>query len=389
MIRLQPKYRALTLTSLIHGVNHSFWVIVPVVLTFVIQEFQVSVAEAGLLFTAFLVSYALSQLPVGSIADRVDRRWLIGIGLGVTSVGMILSSFANTFAELLAYQIIAGIGGGTFHPSSISIISDHFNDKERGRALGLHGFAASLALFLSPLAVSYFLGLGWRFPFLAMGLTGLFFTVIFVSLVGKQKKLNPGKMGYVDVVSHNRPLLFLASAGALLAMSERGLVTFLPLFLIVSYGLSVMLASQLFAFLFLLAIPGQIIGGLLTDRVNRRLLAATLGSIVTVMLLVLSVKPPQVLILPILALLGIAVYGLIPLLDTLIVGTIPAAGRGKGLGAYFTISITVGAFSPVISGQIIDHYGFQIIYVILATIAFISLPIIVKHAKFTDFQSSK
>lgn len=381
MIRLQPKYRALTLTSLIHGVNHSFWVIVPIILTFVIQEFHVSIAEAGLVFTAFLVSYALFQLPVGTIADRVDRRWLIGIGLGVTSVGMILSSFAQTFAELLIYQVIAGIGGGTFHPSSISIISDHFNDKERGRALGLHGFAASLALFLSPLAVSRFLGLGWRFPFLAMGVIGLVFTAIFISLSGKQKKLNPGTMGYVEVVSHNRPLLFMASAGALLTMSERGLVTFLPLFLIVSYGLSATLASQHFAFLFLLAIPGQIIGGLLTDKINRRQLAATLGSIVIIMLLVLSVKPPQALILPILALLGIAVYGLIPLVDTVIVGTIPAAGRGKGLGAYFTISITVGALSPVISGQIIDHFGFQIIYMILAAIAFAGLPIILMHAK--------
>ncbi|MFQ5762176.1 MAG: MFS transporter, partial [Candidatus Bathyarchaeia archaeon] len=209
------RYRVLSLCSLVHSSNHSFWVVVPVVMPLLIKDFQISIAEAGFLVSVFFITYALSQLPFGSFADRVDRRWLIGIGLGVMSIGMVLSGLAPNFWWLLLFQGIAGIGGGTFHPTSLALISDNFPVRERGRALGIHGVAASVAFFVTPWVMVYFLELGWRTPFLILGAFGIIIAVGFTALVGPQRSLTTPKLNRQPESWINRRLAFVTGASAL------------------------------------------------------------------------------------------------------------------------------------------------------------------------------
>jgi len=49
------------------------------------HEFNLSVAQMGLLLSAFLWTYAFSQLPVGALIDRLGPRRLLAVGLALWS----------------------------------------------------------------------------------------------------------------------------------------------------------------------------------------------------------------------------------------------------------------------------------------------------------------
>lgn len=366
-----------------HGTNHSFWVLMPVLLTLIISEFSISVTEAGLLVTVFFVTYALFQLPVGSLADRVDKRLLIGLGMGISSAGVILSGLATSFPMLLLFHAIAGLGGGTFHPASISLLSEAFHKAERGRALGFHGFAASIALFVSPLAI---IGLGetdWRAPFLVFGTFGILVSIFFIALIGKQLSGISQPIRYSTLMLRNKNLRNVTVGNAVLALAERGVITFIPLFLVSLYAMTISQATQMFSVIFLVAIGGQLFGGFLADKANRRILVIILAIIQTVALLVLASVPFEMLLIPVLAIIGLTVYALIPVVDTLVVEAVPEESRGKGLGAFFTVGIAVGALSPTISARIIENLGFQTAYIALALLPVISIPLLI-NARLSD-----
>jgi sugar phosphate permease len=56
----------------------------------------------GVLLSAFLMSYAFSQLPAGVLVDRVGRRILLGVGLVIWSVAQGAAGFVTSYAQFFA-----------------------------------------------------------------------------------------------------------------------------------------------------------------------------------------------------------------------------------------------------------------------------------------------
>lgn len=376
MTQPSRKYRVLTLCSLVHGFNHSYWTILPPLLPIIITEFRISTLEAGLLVSAFFLPYATFQLPVGAVADRVDRRLLIGLGLLLSATGTALSGYAPNFWALLLFQVVAGLGGATYHPSAIAVISQNFPSGERGRAYGLHGIATNLGFFATPLAVIYMATWGWRTPFLILGPLGAVVSAIFLLLVGRQ--INPAAAkGHERMVLtlRNHSLLKLASINASVAVVDRGIVTFLPLFLTVIYKFDIAQAGQMLSLFFLLGLAGQLLGGYLTDRTDRRVLMAAMLAVIGGAMVVYASASSLIIAIPVLAVVAVAIFSTFPLTETLATTLLPEANRGSGLGVYFTVSSMVGAFSPYIVGGIIAAVGYQPAYFALAAVALVGVPI--------------
>src|ERR1700729_3931918 len=81
--------------------------------------------------TALAIFYAGMGIPLGLIADRVERRKLIAISIAVWSVMTAACGAASTFLQLMLARIGVGIGeaGGT--PASQSMLSDLFPFSQR------------------------------------------------------------------------------------------------------------------------------------------------------------------------------------------------------------------------------------------------------------------
>jgi len=98
-----------------------------------ISDTQVSLLQ-GL---AFAVIYSIAGLPVGRLADVVQRRLLIMVGVVVWSAATVACGLAHSFAALFAARIFVGIGEAALAPAAISMIGDLFPGYRRGTAIGI------------------------------------------------------------------------------------------------------------------------------------------------------------------------------------------------------------------------------------------------------------
>src|SRR5581483_5302469 len=87
----------------------------------------------------------------GALGDRYGRKKIFLYGIGVFTISSFLCSISHTINELIIYRMIQGIGGAMMIPGSLSIINIAFEEKTRGRAIGLwSGFAGGVGT-LGPL----------------------------------------------------------------------------------------------------------------------------------------------------------------------------------------------------------------------------------------------
>lgn len=152
------------------------------------QDMKVGDFEISLLVGfAFAIFYSLFGLPLGIVADRVNRKWLIASGMVLWSAATILCGLAGSFTILFLCRILVGVGEATFTPAAYSMLSDSFPPKRLARAtamVALGGNVGSgLALMLGGHVIDYFNtakevpsifhGLApWQSTFVVVGLPG-------------------------------------------------------------------------------------------------------------------------------------------------------------------------------------------------------------------------
>tara|TARA_B110000902_G_scaffold214965_1_gene247235 strand:+ start:3607 stop:4953 length:1347 start_codon:yes stop_codon:yes gene_type:complete len=128
-------------------------------------------ALTGFIFVFF---YAIMGLFMGALADRLHRPRLIAAGLLLWSVLTAVSGATKTFLQIGLARLFIGVGESTMTPSSMSMISDLFPQRQRGTAAGLYylgvplgaGGAFIVAGVLGPM-------IGWRNCFYLLGGIGI------------------------------------------------------------------------------------------------------------------------------------------------------------------------------------------------------------------------
>src|SRR6185369_9893530 len=83
--------------------------VLPAVQEKVRNEWNLSDTELGWLGTAFILLYAVVGLPLGRLADRWNRRWLLAVGVGLWSLMTFASGLAAGFWSLLVFRLCVGI----------------------------------------------------------------------------------------------------------------------------------------------------------------------------------------------------------------------------------------------------------------------------------------
>src|SRR5258706_88982 len=89
---------------------------------------------AGLLFT------------FGVIGDRVGRKRMLIIGMALFGLASLISSYAQTPAELIWARAAMGLGGAAVMPQTLSIITNVFDPKERPKAIGISASAVGAVI---------------------------------------------------------------------------------------------------------------------------------------------------------------------------------------------------------------------------------------------------
>lgn len=135
------------------------------------DELGFSLAELGILLSAFFPTYAAFQLVSGWLVDRYEVGWVIAAGFFLWSAATAATGFAHSFAVLFLLRLLLGAGESVAYPSYSRILSRHFPESQRGFAnsviiAGFYGGSA-FGLFLGGILIARF---GWRPFFIILGL---------------------------------------------------------------------------------------------------------------------------------------------------------------------------------------------------------------------------
>ncbi|GGD15501.1 MFS transporter [Franconibacter daqui] len=183
----RTRFSVLTLLFVVTAINYMDRANLSVAGSHIQGEFALSATQLGLLFSMFTWFYAMSQIPVGYLLDRIGSRWLYGSAIVLWSVFTLLMGLAShhffttataSFMMLLACRALVGIAEAPSFPSNTKIIATWFPDHERARATATYSSAQYIGLALLTPALSFIVSRwGWEMSFYISGLVGIVFGI--------------------------------------------------------------------------------------------------------------------------------------------------------------------------------------------------------------------
>ncbi|MBT6799931.1 MAG: MFS transporter, partial [Porticoccaceae bacterium] len=260
------------------------------------QDFNLSDTGVSLLIGfAFVIFYTFLGIPIGRLADRVNRRNLIVAGITLWSCMTALCGMARGFGSLFVARIGVGVGEAALSPAAYSMIADLFPPKKLGRALSVYTAGAfvgvGLALIVgglvvqsvtsSPEIVLPIIGTirSWQAPFFIVGLPGLLVAALMYTVrepERREQKLSNTEGGH-EAVTLKEAFAYIGQRWkvymahffgfALLGVSSNVLFVWGPHILVRSFGLPVGEAGASIGIIVLtFGTMGLLAGGFMSDR---------------------------------------------------------------------------------------------------------------------------
>tara|TARA_B100000123_G_scaffold129022_1_gene95126 strand:- start:3 stop:1217 length:1215 start_codon:yes stop_codon:yes gene_type:complete len=173
---------------------------------FLKSDLGLSDTEIGLLTgIVFIFFYTVAGLFVGTLADRYNRTKIIGVGVILWSAFTAISGYAKNFFTLAAPRLFIGVGESTITPTTMSILSDRYEQKRLGFAAGFYYLGVPVGVGVSLLIAGYLEPMiGWRGCFYLLGFIGLLlgFLMLFVKDTARKNISNkPESKTFFEIIA--------------------------------------------------------------------------------------------------------------------------------------------------------------------------------------------
>ncbi|MEE3326310.1 MAG: MFS transporter [Myxococcota bacterium] len=274
---------ALSLLVVVYAINFVDRQILSVLIEPIKAELGLSDTQLGFLTGfAFAVFYATLGVPIGRLADRVNRVSIISAAAALWSVMTALSGLAQNFWQLAAARIGVGVGEAGCTPPAHSMIADLFPPGKRASAMSIYQLGVPIGSVVGLVAGGWINEIwGWRVAFMAVGLPGLGVALALKLVVkdpprGRSEEASSGDgvVGFGEALAliwQIRSFRNIAYGMALAGLGAYGVLTWFPAFLMRTYGIGSGEAASWLGPLGLLGgVTGTLAGGFFTDRLSRR-----------------------------------------------------------------------------------------------------------------------
>jgi len=340
----------------------------------------------SLLLGASLAATAVGGIVFGWLADRFGRKSVLSWTILVYSVGTFLCGMAGSFATLLAFRILTGLGVGGEWATGQTLVGETFPARMRARFAAVMQTGAPLGIALAALvggfAAPAFMARfgedwGWRACFFISVLPALLVVVIRKSmpesdvwLAGRsgrraEERERPGRRGRFAEILADPALRRLFALGLVLAITDMSAYWFtyswLPKYLYDQLGLS-MVKSGVWM---LVTQAGGLIGyltfGIVADWRGRRVAYTGYSLIWAVGLLAVTWFWSSIAAWPWLTLCFMFLVGLgtgnFSGYGPIFTEIFPTSVRNTAMGTAFNLARGIQFFTPLAITQVAGRYG--------------------------------
>jgi MFS transporter, ACS family, hexuronate transporter len=388
------------------------------------EEMHLSATQYAYITASFQLGMMAGQVPIGALLDRVGTRFgLAAIFIAWSVVGG-AHALASGLGGFVALRFLMGLSECGNYTAGIKAIAGMFPSATRASAGGLFNAGAQLgSLVATPLVVFIASTLGWRMAFLVPCVVGLLWLVPWLTLFppsplrgyGPSASSGPSRAPSRDGATSPSPLrgeggVSLATLlrnrkvlGLFLIRVFSGPITtlywaWLPLYLRTGREMSFGMIGVLGWLPSLFGMTGNVVGGMLTDRLVRVTGSVDRGRKLAFAgafgLSALSMAMPFVANdYAALALMGLALFGNQWVAATYI-GTVgdvvpqQLAGRVNGIAGFGDSSSVLVA--QLVIGVLVDRYSFTPVFVgagLFPVLAFLSVVFVLGRIERAQFHT--
>jgi sugar phosphate permease len=142
------------------------------------KEFGFDKVTMGLIFSAFLWSYALFQVPGGWLSDRFGPRAVL---TGVVTFWSVMTAATGLAAGATSFKVVRflfGVGEAGAFPGATRAMQLWYPRSERGFVQGItHSASRAGAALAPPIVLAIMLNFGWRAAFFVCGSVGILWSI--------------------------------------------------------------------------------------------------------------------------------------------------------------------------------------------------------------------
>jgi MFS family permease len=365
--RNRLRWTMLLLGTVSHVIGASGQYAINTLAPFYQSDLGLTRAQIGLFFTAFYSGLVTLSFGAGWLADRLGVRLTTFCGHLLLGICIAAAAAAPSFGWAFLIFFFAGLGYSFLNPSSTKGVMEWFQRAERATAMGIKqtGVPAG-GVVTAVLAPSLVLLAGWRASFLAIGVMNVAFGFVFWLLWREPVGAAAGtlaapleKKAPLRVVN----LVCLSFGTALLLMGQMSLITYVPLYLKETRGLSPYWASQALALTQFGGMVGRVGWGVVSDRLfhgARKVVLLWIGFSSVAFTFALGALPgaaPLALTLVLIFLAGVCMVGYQGVSYALIAEIAGSGRTGAALGVVLTFNAVGTIIGTPLFGYLVDVTG--------------------------------
>lgn len=237
---------------------------------FIINEFHLDPAIMGIALSAFFWPYALLQFPGGRLADRFGAKKVLAWAGLLWALATTSTGFARNITNVFVSRFFVGVGESPTIATCNKVIVDNFDSADRGKAVGWYQSSLRLGYAISPIFIAFLLAhWGWRTAFWVTG-SGVLFWCILWYVLYKPKNVNIAQANAKQAIPWkqfltNRATLALPIAKFCQDYTTYLLITWLPSYLVMSRGFSILKMGIFASLPWLAGFASQILVGYFSD----------------------------------------------------------------------------------------------------------------------------
>lgn len=335
---------------------------VGVIIPRIIEEFRLSMTEAGAFHYATMIAIALAGFFLGHLADKMGHKKTILIGLSIFAASSLILAFGSSFAFFLVLLALSGMAIGIFKTGALALIGDISTSTKTHTSImnTVEGFFGVGAI-IGPALVVYLLsrGVSWKWLYvIAAMLCSLLIAVASAARYPKSGNHTPENIDLRRTMRMMRnPYALAFSAAAFLYVAvECAVYVWMPTLIKGDVDQLPFFAAYAVSIFFVFRAAGRFMGAWVMSRFNWSTVL-TLFSLCILLCFVGSSLGGVNVAIYLMPLSGLFMSMIYPTINSKGISCFPKSQHGAVAGVILFFTCTSAAFGPLAMGAISDLFG--------------------------------